>query len=203
MSHKQNNKSGFTLIELMVVIAIIGMLAGGAFTAYQRGLALNIYLGSVNEIDALIKETHSVAIASRAQITAQQNNEEEIDEEIKPIGITLTTNNTKSLPDSPQELFSFQDLNENNQFDPADEVIRSISINNPASIKAIEGDTLQKLTIIYHPPRATANIYKDEDFSTSHKTASFMITDHFGNYKRGKIFKFLRSTGIPLTSDLK
>ena len=195
------SKQGFTLIELMVAITIIGILIGGGVSAWQRASSLSRYLNATHEIDALIKEANALAIASRAQKTAQTAAEgKEIDALINPIGINIPISTKNILPDPSQKVTIFQDNNLNNRFDSDDEIINQNIITTPAAIKPADGETINQINIIYSPPRAQTNIYKGDDFINSAPEASFLVTNHFDNYSKATRFKILRSTGVHITS---
>ena len=58
------NQSGFTLIELMIVVAIIGILAAIAYPSYQG------YVERTNRVDAM-SEMHNIATTIESRKLAQ------------------------------------------------------------------------------------------------------------------------------------
>jgi prepilin-type N-terminal cleavage/methylation domain-containing protein len=190
------NKKGYTLTELLVVITIIGMLTIGTFSSFGNITKQKGYLDTINEVDAILKEAHSQAIASRAQRAASNTNLEETPHEIKSIGVDI------DLP--TQKITVFQDTDESNSYNKAnDEFIRAITIAKPASIRPMPGKSVAKITIMYRAPLADTNIYVDSD-PVSRSKAEFVVADYFTDkYKRGTKFMILKSTGISLLSKLK
>ena len=61
---KINQKNGFTLIELMIVVAIIGVLAAIAYPSYQR------YVIKSKRAD-MMSEMHNIALEIQARKLAQ------------------------------------------------------------------------------------------------------------------------------------
>ncbi|WP_273028847.1 pilin [Massilia timonae] len=58
----KNAQGGFTLIELMIVVAIIGILAAVAIPAYQNYVAKSKFSAALAEISA-VKTTYEVKLA--------------------------------------------------------------------------------------------------------------------------------------------
>lgn len=201
------NKKGFTLIELLIAIAILGILVTGGVATYQRTIRVNSYLNTINEVDALFKQAHSLAIASRAQTGARiiGNNSditriEQLQEKVDPIGIHIPLNNTQQR--EQQKILIFQDNNQNNRYDASDEIINETIPFDPNTIKALEGEeNINRITVIYTPPRATAQLFVNDEIApeSSRKQIALRVTDHFNRHKRSTIYRFLRSTGIPLS----
>lgn len=67
VTHPQSNQSGFTLIELMITIAIIGILVAIALPQYKK------YLENAST-NACLGEAKSYAVALSAAVAAQDNN---------------------------------------------------------------------------------------------------------------------------------
>ena len=66
MSKISNNQSGFTLIELMLVVAIIGILAAIVYPSYQG------YVERTNRVDVM-SEMHNIATTIESRKLTQGN----------------------------------------------------------------------------------------------------------------------------------
>ncbi len=72
MKKSNKNQQGFTLIELMVVVAIIGILAAIAIPAYQDYIARSQYSRVFGEISALKTGAEDQLAQGNAVATAAQ-----------------------------------------------------------------------------------------------------------------------------------
>ncbi|ELA09781.1 putative pilin protein FimT [Moraxella macacae 0408225] len=63
------NQSGFTLIELMVTIAIIAIIAGMAYPSMQRQIATMRLQNAVNTAEMMLKQARVEAMTTRQNIT--------------------------------------------------------------------------------------------------------------------------------------
>ena len=78
MKNSMTNQKGFTLIELMIVVAIIGILAAIALPAYQNYTKKAKFTETVNS---------TAAVKSAVEVCAQVNN-----------ALTNCTSNTNGIP---------------------------------------------------------------------------------------------------------
>ena len=78
MKNSMTNQKGFTLIELMIVVAIIGILAAIALPAYQNYTKKAKFTETVNS---------TAAVKSAVEVCAQVNN-----------ALTNCTGNTNGIP---------------------------------------------------------------------------------------------------------
>lgn len=61
--HESSHDHGFTLIEAMVVIALIGVLAAIAVSGWNAWAKASAHSGSAREIQAVLQQTHQRAVA--------------------------------------------------------------------------------------------------------------------------------------------
>lgn len=66
------NTKGFTMIELLLVILLIGMLAAASFSAYNGSVATFRFLSNYKSVMGIVRDARSYAIANRNSETVDR-----------------------------------------------------------------------------------------------------------------------------------
>jgi type IV fimbrial biogenesis protein FimT len=74
--HKLSRVSGFTLHELMITIAIVGILAGIAFPSFKSTIASNRLTTSANELVTALNLARSEAVKRGQQVVVRKTGSE-------------------------------------------------------------------------------------------------------------------------------
>lgn len=60
-------KTGFTLIEMLVVLAVLGLITGIAFPAVERASAQQRYRLATSEVESALRNARATAVARDAE----------------------------------------------------------------------------------------------------------------------------------------
>ena len=96
MKHAESNKAGFTLVELMIAMAVLGILSGISIVNLSQQLAKERLLAASRETHAWLETQRGIAItdATACEITITPS-----DATLQPSGATIQLRNFNDKPE--------------------------------------------------------------------------------------------------------
>lgn len=159
----QSRSAGFTLIEALVVLALLGILTTLAVPAFLTSLRSSTLLGVVKPTEMLLRRAHAEAIKTAAQ------------------GVVAIEPPT---PTTVARVVAFGDRNANGVADPGEPVLGTVSL--PGKVRFVDpagrADALSVEGFSPNPVAGGANLALFRSDGSIAAVGGFRFGDESGNY---------------------